>query len=640
MTDPFIYDSLRRENLEIRLLTIIANDLVTADVDIVIETAPLNEFESKYSTLSYTWGAPFENLPPEWADHNVVVPITLNGKHKAVQWNLDAALRALRARKNHGPIWIDALCINQSDMVEKSWQVKMMGDIYKRSKTTIAWLGPDSSDSAEAMSILGSTDPIHPWTIDLSLFFRIATYNSGMEKHLKPETLEGVRAIVNLTNRAWFRRAWVVQEIALSKQLVLTCGSYSDLEVDWEGIRRRFASLRGFTMVVRNKRDTLRSKNQHELIQLAKDVEETERWFSNADKLRVWLDGTRFLTLDNLLWTTSAFHATDLRDKCYAVFGMLEEVVFEPDYHLTVPEVFLGTTKALLNKSKRVDILSLCQPDQLSGLPSWVPNYSMISWTTIATLYSIAGHRNYSAGGESQSNLWFEDQSTLVCSGVILSEISFLGSIQDRNEALHKFESADPADSEKIPQDPQERAAWIHVKHLESTWLEQWRDTQHKKQTKSTWLKQWRNTRRKKQTNYRWTLEPEDQAFVRTLCVDTQPPVIVGTRTRLTHGDYKSALNDDLYASEMAIAFTWSVPLEILPHRVFAATKAGHWCLVREDARIGDVVVVINGAEVPMLLRPNGNGYRFVGECYVHGFMDGEAYAPDKKLKVMEFKIN
>ena len=42
--------------------------------------------------------------------------------------------------------------------------------------------------------------------------------------------------------------------------------------------------------------------------------------------------------------------------------------------------------------------------------------------------------------------------------------------------------------------------------------------------------------------------------------------------------------------------------------------------------RVMDVLVIACGGGVPLILRPCGDKYTFVGECYLHGFMDGEAF--------------
>lgn len=48
-------------------------------------------------------------------------------------------------------LWIDAVCINQSDIIEKSWQVAQMADVYSRAKHTLIFLGPQSEHSDEAV---------------------------------------------------------------------------------------------------------------------------------------------------------------------------------------------------------------------------------------------------------------------------------------------------------------------------------------------------------------------------------------------------------------------------------------------------------------------------------------------------------
>jgi hypothetical protein len=58
--------------------------------------------------------------------------------------------------------------------------------------------------------------------------------------------------------------------------------------------------------------------------------------------------------------------------------------------------------------------------------------------------------------------------------------------------------------------------------------------------------------------------------------------------------------------------------------RGFFVTKRGYLTLAPRYTKPGDLVCLIFGAEVPFVLRPDGLRYRLVGECYVHGMMDGE----------------
>jgi hypothetical protein len=55
----------------------------------------------------------------------------------------------MRENGQRGYIWADAICINQSDVEEKTEQVRMMGDIYEAAQIVVIWLGPEEhSDRA------------------------------------------------------------------------------------------------------------------------------------------------------------------------------------------------------------------------------------------------------------------------------------------------------------------------------------------------------------------------------------------------------------------------------------------------------------------------------------------------------------
>ena len=55
-------------------------------------------------------------------------------------------------------------------------------------------------------------------------------------------------------------------------------------------------------------------------------------------------------------------------------------------------------------------------------------------------------------------------------------------------------------------------------------------------------------------------------------------------------------------------------------------TQQGMLGNVNALAQAGDIVVIACGGRVPLVLRPCGDKYTFIGKCYVHGFMDGEAF--------------
>lgn len=115
----------------VRLLP--AEDL--EDIQLVIECVELDNCVS-YEALSYCWG-----------DASVKTTIRCEGGALHVTKNLKAALLYLRNRTAERLLWIDAVCINQADLQERSQQVGIMRDIYRNASGTIVWLGEESQNS-------------------------------------------------------------------------------------------------------------------------------------------------------------------------------------------------------------------------------------------------------------------------------------------------------------------------------------------------------------------------------------------------------------------------------------------------------------------------------------------------------------
>jgi hypothetical protein len=61
-----------------------------------------------------------------------------------------------------------------------------------------------------------------------------------------------------------------------------------------------------------------------------------------------------------------------------------------------------------------------------------------------------------------------------------------------------------------------------------------------------------------------------------------------------------------------------------LQYRTVAVLKEGYMALVPRFANVSDIVCILFGCDTPVVLRPNGDGFEFIGECFIHGIMDGE----------------
>jgi hypothetical protein len=99
----------------------------------------------KYFALSYVWGDP-----------DPTCELDINGVQAKITKSLSDALHSIRDHTDFRIIWADAVCINQNDNVEKSWQVQQMTSTYKYADRVIAWLGAASPDSDLAMATLQS----------------------------------------------------------------------------------------------------------------------------------------------------------------------------------------------------------------------------------------------------------------------------------------------------------------------------------------------------------------------------------------------------------------------------------------------------------------------------------------------------
>ncbi|KAF2437441.1 hypothetical protein P171DRAFT_336676, partial [Karstenula rhodostoma CBS 690.94] len=97
-----------------------------------------------YTCLSYMWEPP--SLPKD------LQAIIINGSETRIRQNLFDFLEVAAALQSIRRVyWIDALCINQQDGVERNHQVQQMGEIYSKATSVISWLGKCNDRLAEDM---------------------------------------------------------------------------------------------------------------------------------------------------------------------------------------------------------------------------------------------------------------------------------------------------------------------------------------------------------------------------------------------------------------------------------------------------------------------------------------------------------
>ncbi|KAH6638547.1 heterokaryon incompatibility protein-domain-containing protein [Truncatella angustata] len=220
MTDNvYEYESINLDELTFRIVRLLAGTGSDIEVDIIHATLD-DEERIPYEALSYAWGS---ELKP-----NVVL---VNGAQLAVTHNLWYTMRDLRYADEDRYLWIDAICINQSSNDERNHQVKQMGDIYNKATSVLFHLGRSSDNTHVLMTSL-----IELQRKSLSVFWRpqdqrweeawLETQSALAESYFDFHTRLR-QGLDDLLARVWFRRVWVLQEVANARSAVVYCGADS-----------------------------------------------------------------------------------------------------------------------------------------------------------------------------------------------------------------------------------------------------------------------------------------------------------------------------------------------------------------------------------------------------------------------------
>lgn len=171
-----------------------------------------------YAALSYCWGDP-----------TLAADVTVNGKLLGITQNLfDFLQQAVRNRDVRefwrGAWWIDAICLNQADVEEKSEQVGRMWRIFSQARFVYVWLGPEAYDTKTAFDLLHVLGHANARALADEKFDWLYKKYGGSERfpRLPPEVLS---AVETLFKNAYWSRVWVVQELLWARFANLMCGS-------------------------------------------------------------------------------------------------------------------------------------------------------------------------------------------------------------------------------------------------------------------------------------------------------------------------------------------------------------------------------------------------------------------------------
>ncbi|KAL5321352.1 hypothetical protein ACEPPN_009308 [Leptodophora sp. 'Broadleaf-Isolate-01'] len=302
----------------------------------------------EYEALSYVWGKP-----------KVTESISLNGQPFNITTNLFLALRRLRHEDKRRLLWIDAICIDQSNTQERQQQVSRMKEIYSCASKVTVWMGEDDTLAICACKLVGlilhlpqnhpelAADPenanqrareivlSHPW---------YQLYGKPAQKFLAND---------------WFRRVWTFQEAYLSRNIEVVCG---ETKFPWMPFVQTWNIL-----------DIMGIKLLVEGMESVRTVFATCTWAEEAPTPQ------NRLRLSNLLRSTYTHLATDPRDKIFGLLAMVKPrdgLNFPIDYSANVDEVFIRFSRLMIQDDGHLQILSDTQQnDRRPSIPSWVPDW-------------------------------------------------------------------------------------------------------------------------------------------------------------------------------------------------------------------------------------------------------------------------
>ncbi|RDI78815.1 hypothetical protein Vi05172_g11237 [Venturia inaequalis] len=270
---------------------------------------------------------------------------------------------AVRNRMDHRGvastlIWVDALCINQEDPVERSHQVNLMSDIYSQAQLVVVWLGPEAENSGLAMryiekvsnsmrSYASTKRDTH--TNDIT---NLSEAPQSLPKRQYPSHFADSKlasewrldktlcdAISALCDRAYWSRLWVLQEIVLARNILVLCGPET---CKWKAF------------------------------EVLADVEEREKLpdifdlpaIRTIERRIAWhREGKPAKTLDYLLLYGSPerLQCAEPRDKVFGLLGLLEHSpramlgVLEADYAKSATEIFCDILCYMKDKPEWID---------------------------------------------------------------------------------------------------------------------------------------------------------------------------------------------------------------------------------------------------------------------------------------------
>ena len=384
--ERFQYKPLDRNRREIRLIQFTVTDDSRPPSDSIrckTLTASLDNLPEYYAVL-YTW-----------VDNKREHALLLDGQVLDVASDIAVALQHLSFFRTRY-LWIDAICINQDDDAEKSWQAQARARIFQDAFKVIVWLGAEDDgiyNGLKALAIIKT---------DETLLDADRLKNEGIRdfSHDKlryclinfPPTGWLPPVVENIIEHADFQRVRNQQEPAVAQSTLLAAGTpkgYGQVSVCEFDMASTVADAMDFSS---KRLATLRGNGAITL----KD------WRDRRDKVLANFTLPHFLTWRSdyrkagdaiFLWRvliSAKYNKSEASyggDIDFALLGLTprhEKLL--PDDSLIIPDVCISATELLLNQGFLRIIWACVQARNTGGQPSWLPDYAS-KWQFVYQAY-------------------------------------------------------------------------------------------------------------------------------------------------------------------------------------------------------------------------------------------------------------
>ena len=426
---PYKYIPLDADKKEIRLIRENSRNLDKGILAFEVTIVSLLD-APEYTALSYVWGSP-----------DRVDSVTLNGKSLPVTENLYRLLHRARELKDTY-MWVDAICINQEDILERNSQVQLMEDVYSNASKVAAYVGDASKEDVAAVQTL--TKKIHADYLVMEAGQSLT--NAGLKRKMK-RVLTGKNssygtsgewnAFYRFLDQPYFSRCWVLQEVVLGHDVEIWFGDVSfpyDILIEWIDL---VGNTKGWYLPFKNISPVLRNSLSGKYISHLKTVALLIPSSTTDDEVQI-----DEMPLIDLLSASRELDATDPRDKVYGLLGLAkknQDSVILPDYSLSnsAENVCIQVARHCINtQDGAIYMLHCAGISAKSNLPSWVPDW------TIPEVDSFLFGR-YNCSGSTTATIRLGDKlDSISVHGAVVDRVSILANTLPASGPKDFYESA------------------------------------------------------------------------------------------------------------------------------------------------------------------------------------------------------